>query len=212
MKLFRTIMSALCLTAAISCTNSQQQANTSENGTDMKYENKVIENIMTRRSIRKYQPQQIEVEKLNTIIECGINAPNAINKQSWEVRVLNSKESVAKLKESMVGDNSESKVEMVEGCFRGAPAVVVVANDVNFPFSVIDCGLMCENIMLSAWSLGIGSVCLGSPVGFIKNSPKAMEILGFSEGYQPVICIGLGYPDETPEAKPRDMGKVKVIE
>ena len=39
-----------------------------------------------------------------------------------------------------------------------------------------------------------------------------MARLGFSEGYRPIICIGLGYADETPEAKPRDMGKVRFIE
>jgi hypothetical protein len=66
--------------------------------------------------------------------------------------------------------------------------------------------------MLSAWSLGVGSVCLGSPVGFIAASPEAMARLGFSEGYKPVICVGLGYADETPEAKPRDMAKVRFIE
>ena len=36
--------------------------------------------------------------------------------------------------------------------------------------------------------------------------------LGFSEGYTPVICIGMGYPDEAPEAKPRDFGKVKFVD
>ena len=39
-----------------------------------------------------------------------------------------------------------------------------------------------------------------------------MQMLGFSENYEPLICIGLGYPDETPAAKPRDMGKVKFID
>ncbi len=212
MKLCKTIISAICIAAAISCNNSGQQVQAPENAEDVKYENKVIENIMTRRSIRKYQPQQVEKEKLNTILECGINAPNAINRQAWEIRVLNSDEAVAKLKKFMAEENPKAKPEMVEGCFRGAPTLVIVANDVNFPFSPVDCGLMCENIMLSAWSLNVGSVCLGSPVGFIKNSPKAMEMLGFSEGYQPIICIGLGYADETPDAKPRDMGKVKFIE
>lgn len=208
MKTFRSIVTMLCLAATLQCCNTQQQ----ENENNMKTTNQVVDNIMSRRSIRNYKPEQVEVEKMNTIIECGINAPNAINKQSWEVRVLNTPESVSRLKRFMVEDNPEAKPEMVEGCFRGAPAIIVIANDVNFPFSQIDCGIMCENIVLSAWSLGIGSVCLGSPVGFIKNSAKAMDMLGFSQGFHPIICIGLGYPNESPEAKPRDMSKVKFIE
>jgi hypothetical protein len=66
--------------------------------------------------------------------------------------------------------------------------------------------------MLSAWSLGVGSVCLGSPIRFLMESPEALEMLQFSEGYKPVICIGLGYATESPEAKPRDITKVKYVE
>jgi nitroreductase len=112
----------------------------------------------------------------------------------------------------MVQANPETPAQAVEGCFRGAPTLVFVANAKSYDFSAIDCGLLSENIMLSAWSLGVGSVCLGSPIRFINKSPEALEMLGFSEDYTPIICIGLGYPDEQPEAKPRDMGKVKFID
>lgn len=50
--------------------------------------NQVVETIMTRRSVRQYKPQAVEREKMQTIVECGINAPNAMNKQPWEVRVV----------------------------------------------------------------------------------------------------------------------------
>lgn len=208
MKLLRSFAVMLCIAASLQCCNCQTQ----ENENDMSAKNQVVENIMSRRSIRNYKPEQVEKEKMNTIIECGINAPNAINKQSWEVRVLNTPEAVAKFKTILKEDNPQANPDMVEGCFRGAPAIIVIANDVEFPFSQIDCGIMCQNIMLSAWSMNIGSVCLGSPVGFIKNSAKAMDMLGFSQGYHPIICIGLGYPNESPDAKPRDMSKVKYIE
>ena len=90
--------------------------------------------------------------------------------------------------------------------------MIFIANDPSYDCSPVDCGLLSENIMLSAWSLGVGSVCLGSPVRFLRNSPEALEKLGFSEGYEPIICIGLGYADEAPEAKPRDMGKVRFVD
>lgn len=208
MKLLRSFIVMLCIASMLQCCNCQTQ----ENKNDMSVKNQVVENIMSRRSIRNYKPELVEKEKMDTIIECGINAPNAINKQSWEVRVLNTHEAVAKFKAILKEDNPEANPDMVEGCFRGAPAIIVIANDVEFPFSQIDCGIMCQNIMLSAWSMNIGSVCLGSPVGFIKNSAKALDMLQFSQGYQPIICIGLGYPNETPEAKPREMSKVKYIE
>ena len=174
--------------------------------------NSVIETIMARRSIRKYKPGAVDRETMKKILECGINAPNGQNKQSWEVRVVDKPEVMTEIKEYMKAANPNVKPEAVEGCFRGAPTMVFVANDPQYDFSAIDCGLLSENIMLSAWSLGVGSVCLGSPVRFLLNSPEAMTRLGFSEGYTPVICIGMGYPAESPEAKPRDFGKVKFID
>lgn len=205
MKILKRFFTLLCLVAVL-CSCNAQGNTVSEDG------NAVIENIMSRRSIRKYKAQPVEREVLNTIMECGINAPNAINRQAWEVRVIDNKEAVAKFYSALQQGNPQAQANAIEGSFRGAPVLVIVANDTTFKFSPLDCGIMCENIMLSAWSMGVGSVCLGSPVDFIKNSPQAMEMLGFSENYEPLICIGLGYPDETPAAKPRDTSKVKFID
>jgi nitroreductase len=187
------------------CNQSQENASNSNNT------NAVIENIMQRRSIRNYKDMQVPKNIIDKIVECGINAPNAMNRQAWEVRVINNPESFSLFKEYLVKDNPDTPKEMIEGCFRGAPTLIVIANDTSFKFSQIDCGLLSENIMLSAWSLGIGSVCLGSPVGFINNSQQAKDMLGFSEGYSTVICIGLGYANENPDAKPRDLSKVKFL-
>jgi nitroreductase len=114
----------------------------------------------------------------------------------------------------MKSANPSVKPEMIEGCFRGAPTMVFVANDPAYDFSAIDCGLLSENIMLSAWSLGVGSICLGSPVRVLTDNEACkpqLERLGFSEGYELCLCVGLGYADEAPDAKPRKTEKVKYI-
>lgn len=206
MRLSSFILAGTILLSCISCGNNRSEE------TVMKEGNPVIENIMARRSIRKYKAEPVSRATMDTILMCGINAPNGMNRQSWEVRVVDKPEVMAEIKEYMKAANPDVKPEMIEGCFRGAPTMVFVANDPAYDFSAIDCGLLSENIMLSAWSLGVGSVCLGSPVRFLLNSPEAMTKLGFSEGYTPIICIGLGYPDESPEAKPRDAGKVRFID
>ena len=208
MKLTKTIAAVLTVSALISCKGEIKTTNNTEN---MK-SNQVIETIMARRSIRQYTGEPVKRETLQTILECGINAPSGMNRQSWEVRVMDNPETIGKLKGFMVQANSQTSAEAVEGSFRDAPTLVFVANASDYDFSAIDCGLLTENIVLSAWSLGVGSVCLGSPIRYINNSAEALQMLGFSEGYNPIICIGLGYSDEKPEAKPRDMGKVKFIE
>ena len=204
MRLFNIALVGLFLATCISCKTQNTEA--------MNVENEVIETIMARRSIRKYKAEPVKRETMDIILKCGINAPNGLNKQSWEVRVLDNPETIQKLQDHMVAANPGMDPEMVRGCFRGAPTLVLVANDSVYDFSPIDCGLLTENIVLSAWSLGVGSVCLASPIRFICNSPEAMAMLGFSEGYTPIICVGMGYADETPEAKPRDMAKVKYLD
>ena len=208
MKLFKMSVVCLCFASLFSC-NQQQPAQTQ---TDMKYKNEVIENMMTRRSIRNYKEGAVARETMDEILNCGINAPSGMNRQSWEVRVIDNPETIARFKSLLVASNPETKAEAVEGCFRGAPTLVFVANDPSYDFSPIDCGLLSENIMLSAWSLGVGSVCLGSPIRYLAKSPEAIQMLGFSEGYVPIICIGLGYPNESPDAKPRDKAKIKYLD
>ena len=205
MKALHIIIAGFCLTLAAAC--SQQQSNPqNEEG------NAVIENIMSRRSIRAYKPCTVARDTMRTILECGINAPSGMNRQSWEVRVVDNPEVMAEIVQLMAAGNPDVDLGAVKGCFRGAPVMVFIANDPAYDFSVIDCGLLSENIMLSGWSLGVGSVCLGSPIRFLRNAPEAMDKLGFSEGYTPVICIGMGYPAESPQAKPRDFGKVRFVD
>lgn len=177
--------------------------------------NAVIETIMARRSIRSYKAEPVDRETMSRILECGINAPNGQNKQSWEIRVVDDPVIMEKFKEAMAKGHPDMDPEMVKGCFREAPVMVFIARDRSYDFSAYDCGLLAENMMLSAWSLGVGSICLGSPVRFLTDNEvcrPCLERLGFSEGYELALCVGFGYADEAPEAKPRDKGKIRFIE
>ena len=209
MKKIKLLLAVVCVVAlAACCTKTEKTEET------MKYENETIETIMERRSIRKYKPETVARETLEKIMECGINAPNGQNKQSWEVRVVDNPVVMAEFK-AVMAEAYGDKAEMAVGCFRGAPVMVFIARDLNYDFSAYDCGLLAENIMLSAQSLGVGSICLGSPVRFINDNSACapiLERLGFSEGYEFCLCVGLGYADEAPEAKPRMKEKVKFVE
>ncbi len=203
MNTIKTIITCGLSVMLAACTQAPQQAETNE----------VVETIMSRRSIRNYKQTAVGRDTLNMIMQCGINAPNGQNRQSWEVRVVDNPELLAQMSQAM-GDSHQG-MEFAKECFRGAPVMVFIARDLSYDFSAYDCGLMAENIMLSAWSLGVGSICLGSPVRFLTDNDVCkpyLEKLGFSEGYELSLCVGLGYADETPEAKPRDIGKIKFID
>ena len=202
MKLINTMLAGLCLILATSCTSQEKDS-----------DNKVIENIMTRRSIRKYKNVTVGRDTLNTIMKCAINAPNGQNKQSWEIRIVDNPQLLAQMSKAMGESHPENS--FAEGCFRGAPVMVFIARDLSYDFSAYDCGLMAQNMMLSAWSLGVGSICLGSPVRFLTDNDLCrpyLDRLNFSDGYELALCVGLGYADEAPEAKLRNPDKVAFIQ
>ena len=205
---------AVLLLPLMACGGAQQQA-PAETPVQDSLKNQVVETIMTRRSVRQYKPQAVEREKMQTIVECGINAPNAMNKQPWEVRVVDNADYINGVTELYKKANPKAAEDPAfKDMFRNAPTVVFIGHDTESESSPFDCGLLAENMMISAWSMGIGSCCLGSPARFMKT-PEAAEYLqklGFSEGYELLYCIGFGYPDEAPAAKPREAAKVKFVE
>ena len=177
--------------------------------------NEVIDAIMARRSIRQYHPTPIARDTMMQIMTCGINAANGQNKQSWEVRIVDNPSTMQQIQDLMAAGNPKLQPEMVRGCMRRAPVMVFIARDLGYDFSAYDCGLLAGNMMLAAQSLGVGTICLGSPVRFINdasNSQDILAILGFSPNYELCLCIGLGYANETPAAKPRDINKVQFVE
>lgn len=217
MKALKSLLGVILLCPFISCTGNQSQSAQvlSDTVVTDSLSNSVVETIMSRRSVRKYKPQAVEREKMQVIVDCGINAPNAMNKQPWEIRVVDNPEYINGVTELFKKSNPKMAEDpSFKNMFRNAPTVVFIGNDTNSSSSEFDCGLLAENMMLSAWSMGIGSCCLGSPARFML-SPEAADYLkklGFSEGYKLLYCIGFGYPDEAPAAKPRDTEKIKFVD
>mgnify|MGYP003313739100 CR=1 FL=1 len=200
---------ALCVTAVLSVwmvTESQKK-------------NGVIEAIEARRSIRAYKDTPVEREKLELLAKCGVLAPSAMNRQEWEVRIVDSKEWIdgctsAYLK--AIEGTDKAKHMLTPGfknLFRNAPAVIFVAAPEGL-FSGVNLGMLGQNMMLAATDVELGTCCLGSVQMLFAEPALApyLESLGFSDGYKLSYALAVGYPDETPDAKPRDLTKIKFVE
>lgn len=203
------LAAALMLTA---CNDNKMQ----QTGTDIDSAKVMTELMMSRRSIRAYKDSVISRETLNDILKCGINAPNGKNLQSYEIRVIDSPALIDSMTQAVVKDKPEiAQREGFKNIFVNAPCVVCIAYDTQYDMAQIDCGLLGENIILAAWAKGIGSCCLGSSARWLLDSPSAkpyLDRLAFSKGYQLLYCIALGYPDETPEAKPRRDDMIRFVD
>ena len=184
-----------------------------------KKETTVIDAIMSRRSIRKYKDTPVERELLQTIAECGVNAPNAMNKQEWEVRIVDDAEylnGVTELMKEGMPFFVKSDEPGFRNAFRNATAIIAVAcPDDPMGMTLINIGLMGENMCLAAQELGLGTCVMVGPSAFLSTNEAAkpyLDKLGFSEGYKLRYVLGVGYPDEAPDAKPRDLSKIKFVD
>ena len=190
------------------------------NETSMKdSETPVIDAIMARRSIRQYKNTPVPRELLQKIAECGVNAPNAMNKQEWEVRIVDDENYLNEVTELMKVDMPffvKSDEPGFRNGFRNATAIIAVAcPDDEMGMTLLNVGLMGENMCLAAQGLGLGTCVMGGPSAFLNTNEKAkpyLDKLGFSEGYKLRYVLGVGYPNETPDAKPRDLSKIKFVE
>lgn len=213
MKLLKGALAVALATFAVGCITTSEDVNINIQKAKDKA---VMEVIMSRRSIRDYKTEAVDREQMAKVIECGIYAPSAMNQQPWAVRVVDDKEFLDGVTAIAVEKMPQLKEqENFRNFFRNAPTVAFIACPEESYSGEYDCGLLSENMMLAAWSMGIGSCCLGSVVP-VMNSEEAkpyMERLNLPEGYKLLVAIAFGYPEgEHPAAPERDSSKAYYIE
>ena len=164
---------------------------------------KVLEEMKTRRSIRKFKPDMVPQDILDRIIEAGTFAANGRGAQNTIIIQVTNKEirdEIAKRNADIMGSNTDP--------FYGAPVILIVLGKKDWPTHVYDGSLVMGNLMLAAHDLGIGSCWIhrakeemASPEG-----KRLMKEWGIDPSYVGVGNVILGYPAETlPETKtPRE--------
>lgn len=182
----------------------------------------IFNNILTRRSIRKYTDEQVSKNEIDSIMHCAIFAPSALNKQPWEVRVIQNPELLAEINNRFL-NYAEGKEfqgsaahyrEPGFNIFHSAPTLIVIARDKSRDISYLDCGIILQNILLSAHALDLGTCPLGTLVPVLNRAENKdiIDLLNIPEGYEIAINIALGHPAESPVAPKRYADKVKIIE
>lgn len=176
----------------------------------------VIETIMARRSIRNYLNKPVEHEKLAIVAKCGINAPNALNQQPWAVRVVENQDFIKETTEIFKKEMPEQakRDANFKNMYRNAPNIIVVATPKGDSWGLLNAGLLGENMMIAAKALGLGTCCLGSAARFLQDSEACkpyLAKLNLPKDYEICYVLAIGYPDEAPEARPRDESKIEYI-
>ncbi|MGD9397898.1 MAG: nitroreductase family protein [Candidatus Thorarchaeota archaeon] len=145
-----------------------------------------IKAIRERRSIRKYKPDEVSDEDLETILQSGRWAPSASNKQPWHFIVIREEGMRKKL----------ADIHAYGRFMRESPIVIVVLGDpVKHPrYYLADAHQAVQNMLLTAHSLGLATCWMG--VRDTDYEPQFREALDIPEKLRVVCSVSLGYGDQ----------------
>lgn len=142
-----------------------------------------------RRSIRRYEAQKVEEEKIHTVLKAGMQAPSAGNQQPWHFVVVSERERLDAL----------ATMSPYALMLKGAPlAICVVCKEDGLKYPEVwqqDCAAATENMLLAVADLELGGVWLGV-APFPDRMERVREILGIPEGFKPFSILSIGYPAE----------------
>lgn len=156
--------------------------------------NPVIQALLTRRSIRKFQDKAIPDDMLEMILQAGYYAPSGHNMQTWRFTVIRKKENIERIKAATIATAKEHKVYCYG--FENPACLILVSNDERNANSCQDASCAAENMLIAAQSFGIGSVWLNALSTLRKAEPvkSVLDEFGIPENHRIWSTVALGYP------------------
>jgi nitroreductase len=189
--------------------------------------------IKTRRSIRRYKEKDVPDELLENIIEAGRWSPSGDNGQPWRFIIVRNPETkkalgkiaaegsgrrftaeyfTGRMQERFEGlkdldkkDQAYKKLTSgeVSSFLANAPVIIIVCAKLDVWDVPYDSAMATQNMVLMAHALGLGSCVVVAPVSDMRDDIKVMKLLKIPHGYKVIAPLAIGYPDESPNPRPR---------
>ena len=158
----------------------------------------VMNNILSRKSVRAYTDRPISKAQLDTLVRAAMAAPTGKDMRPWKFVIVDDKSVIAELAKGL------PRAKML----AGAAAAVVVCGDMSITDDngepsknwMLDCSAATENLLLMAESMGIGAVWTGV-YPYEDRTKTVKDILGLPEEIKPLCVIPMGYPKGNPQPK-----------
>lgn len=172
--------------------------------------NQTIDNIISRRSVKKYTNEPVPTELVEEVVKAGMYAPSGMNMQSAKIIAVTNKEMRDRMSrinlEIIMGKNLKTSSGHSDP-FYGAPVVLVVLAKKDCFTRVYDGSLVMENMMIAAQSLGLGSCWIhrAKETFETEEGKQILAELGITEEYEGIGNCILGYaaPDALKPQSPR---------
>jgi len=176
-----------------------------------------------RRAVREYTNEAVDEKSIRHMIDCAVKAPNAINQQPWAFSVVRNTALLDKISEEaklhMLSSKNESfhkghlhtnLEDPVSHIFYHAPVLILISATEANHWIVEDCSLAAQNLMLSAFDLGLGSCWIGCAQGFL-NSAKGKSLMQLPDHWVPIAPIIVGHTNDFPAPTTRKVPEIRWI-
>ena len=182
--------------------------------------NETLKHINERYTCRDFKETQLMPQQIDELVKAALSAPSAMNLQPWHIIMVTDKKLIDELDEEgmrIIGEWEDKSTferfkERGGKLFYNAPCLVIILSD-GSTWGTLDCGILCENMVIAAESMGLGS-CIVGMAGVPLSGPKAEEykkIFRFPEGYTFAIAVLAGEINSGKEPHGHDLCKVSYI-
>ena len=147
--------------------------------------------VKQRYSVRSFKSDMIAQDKLNDILQAGLAAPTACNRQPQKIFVVKKEE-------------HRKKLAKVCRFTFDAPVILVIGYDTardwknrlmpGYSSGETDAAIVCTHMMFAAWELGIGSCWVG-----YFNADEVASALDLPKDVRVTAMLPIGYPSEDAE-------------
>lgn len=171
--------------------------------------------IYARRAVREYTDESVSKATLRQLIDAAIQAPSAVNEQSWSFTVVQDRRLLERistqskdymLRQPLPALHSSHFRQLLQkpefDIFYHAPALIVISSPTQDRWAIENCSLAAENLMLLACGLGLGTCWIGFAQSWL-GTPEGKTALRLAARYLPVAPIIVGRPVSPAPPVPR---------
>lgn len=172
--------------------------------------NQVLETIKQRSSARAYSAEKLTQAELDGILEAGLQAPTATNRQEIRFSLISGDNPILEeLDEEMRRLRGLEKQS--NNFYYGAPSLIFLSAEDDFKWSKVDAGIAVQNMVLAAESLGLGTLIIGCVYDALHGEKKEYfsQALQIPEGYSFQIALAVGH--KTDNKKPHEYEVEKQV-
>jgi nitroreductase len=179
--------------------------------------NETLKNIAERYTCRDFADTPLTDEQVQELVNAALAAPSARNLQPWHITVVTDKNIIDEMDaagmEALAAEEDKTFYDLMMArggkLFYNAPFAIVIASD-GSSWGSLDCGILCQNVVLAAESLGLGS-CIVGMLRVPLESPRGEEFkkrLKFKEGHKFEVGVLVGTIKSG--KKPHELDRTKV--